>query len=67
MKIIPNFAITNNNTVKNTPSFAQNPQNDKKEVNSVPNFTADYHVNTPVSYKKIEDIKLFWRIKKVIW
>lgn len=58
MKIIPNFAITNNNTVKNTPSFAQNPQNDKKEVNSVPNFTADYHVNTPVGYKKIEDIKL---------
>lgn len=58
MKIVPNFTISNNQNVGRVPSFAQSPQNDRGNVNEVQNVTADYSVSTPMSYKKIEDIKL---------
>lgn len=58
MKIVPNFIISNNQSVKRSLSFAQNPQSDRKNVNEVGNVTPDYNVSKPISYTKIEDIKL---------
>lgn len=58
MKIIPNYIISNNLTVKQAPSFAQNPANDRPEMKEIRNVTADYNVNKPMAYQKIEDIKL---------
>lgn len=57
MRIIPNFSVTNNIQVKNTPTFAQNGDT-KNTVTGLQNVTADYNVSKPVSYTKIEDIKL---------
>ena len=57
MKIIPNFVITNSNTVNNMPSFAQNPS-DNINIKELQNITADYNIAKPISYTKIEDIKL---------
>lgn len=58
MKIIPNYIISNNNGVKRAPSFAQNSQNERTQVNEVYNVVSDYNVSKPMTYQKIEDIKL---------
>ena len=58
MKIVPNYTVLNNQSFKRSLSFAQNPADDKREVKEIPNFTADYNVSAPMSYTKIEDIKL---------
>ena len=58
MKIVPNYTVLNNQSVKRSVSFAQNPADDKREVKEIPHFTADYNVSKPMSYTKIEDIKL---------
>ena len=58
MKIITNYIISNNQSVRRLIPFAQNPLNDRSEVNEISNFTADYNVNKPMPYQKIEDIKL---------
>ena len=58
MKIIPNY-ITSANlySTKKLPSFAQNPANDN-QVEELSNVVPSYNVSKPISYAKIEDIKL---------
>ena len=58
MKIIPNY-ITSANlySTKKLPSFAQNPTNDN-QVEELSNVVPSYNVSKPISYAKIEDIKL---------
>lgn len=58
MKIVPNYVISNNQSVKRSPSFAQNPQTERTSANNVQNVTPDYNVSKPMTYTKIEDIKL---------
>jgi len=58
MKIVPNYIVSNNQTIRRAQSFAQNPQSEKVQVNEVANVVPDYNVNKPMTYQKIEDIKL---------
>ena len=58
MKIIPNYITALNlHPVKKSPSFAQN-MIENEQTDNIPNATADYNVSKPMSYTKIEDIKL---------
>ena len=58
MKIVPNLTVFNNKSVSRPLSFAQNPQDNKVNVNELQNVTPDYNVSKPMTYQKIEDIKL---------
>ena len=57
MKIIPNYVINNNFQIKQAQSFGQSTSN-SDEIKQLENVTADYNVKIPISYSKIEDIKL---------
>ena len=58
MKIIPSLNIPNNITLKKSQSFGQNNSSYSTTVTQLPDVSKDYNVNMPISYTKIEDIKL---------
>lgn len=60
MKILPYYQITTNPVItanRNNP-YVQNTPAKSQRVNTAPIFTADYNINTPIRYTKMEDIKL---------
>ncbi len=58
MKIVPNFKISNIQSAKYSPSFTEQKPNEQNEAGIIQNVTPDYYVTKPMTYSKIEDIKL---------